>query len=230
MAQWLASPYDTFMTRCALALFAMCVSACGFSSPGGGSKTLYVVAHMSGDGSFNGSRARVTVRGGSERGEAMREAEVAIRGGTLGRTLIPWDEDREEFRLDSFTWVPGVRLEVVRGDDWLDGAIDVPGATLITNPIADSTFRRADNVPLVVRWRDEFGTVAQDTRVRFDKADIEKTAVRGSLEFVVPPNDLRVDDKEKVRVQRSNEIQLEGGAPGSVLTASSEHEIEFKVE
>ena len=42
--------------------------------------------------------------------------------------------------------------------------------------------------------------------------------------------DLRVDPKEKVRVERSNEVALAGGVPGSVLSASTAHEIEFHVE
>lgn len=209
---------------------AMTASACGFSSPGGGTGTLYVVAHLSGDGSTAGSSVRVTVRGGSANGDPMSDAEVAIRGGGLGRTIVPYDADRQDYRLDRFDWVPGIRLEVVRGRDWLDGSIDVPGATLITNPIADSTFKRVDALPLVIRWKDEFGTVAMDTRVRLDKADLERTAPRGALEFIVPVADLRVDDKERVRVRRSNELQLAGGAAGSIITATTEHQIEFRVE
>ncbi len=218
------------MTRSALLAVALCVSACGYSSPGGGTGTLYVVAHLTGDGSTAGSSARVTVRSGAPNGDVVTDAEVAIRGGPLGRTLVPYDADREDYRLERFTWVPGIRLEVLRARDVLDGAIDVPGATLITNPISDSTFRRADGPPLVVRWKDEFGVVAQETRVRLDKADIERTSPRGALEFVVPVADLRVDDKERVRVSRRNEIALVGGVAGSILTATTAHQVEFRVE
>jgi len=217
------------MTRSILLSLAVLSSACGLTSPGGGTGTLFVTARLTSDGSTRGSSARVTVRRGSSGGEFVRDAEVAIRGGRLGRTIVPFDSDRDQYRLDSFDWVEGFRLEVVRGNDLLDGSIEAPGQTLITSPVGNSTFRRADNQPLLIQWRDERGSPAVKTSLRLDKAKIDRDVPAGLAVERIEIDDLVVGD-EKVRVSRSNEVQLAGGASGSSLSASTEHEIEFKVE
>ena len=217
------------MTRPLLVALAMLASSC-LTSPGGGTGTLFVLARLTSDGSTSGSRARVTVRQGSATGDLVKNAEVAIRGGALGRTIIPYDDQRDQYRLDSFSWVEGFRLEVIRGNDLLDGSIEAPGATLITDPIGGSTFRRAVGPPLVIRWKDARGAPASSTNLRVDKAKIDRAIPAGVMEVQVLPNELVVDDKENIRVQRSNEVSLAGGSPGSVLSAQTEHEIEFRVE
>jgi hypothetical protein len=214
-------------------LFALaCLTSlgCGYASPGGGSGTLFVTARLSSDGSTSGSRARVTVRSGSANGDIVRNAEVAIRGGPLARTVVPFDDGSNQFRLDGFTWPDGVRLEVVRGSDVLDGSIEAPGATVITDPVANTTFRKADGAPLLVRWKDSRNAGATTTSLRIDKAKIDQSLGAGVLQTFIEANQLVVEDKEKVRVERTNEVTLAGGASGSVLSASTEHEIEFKVE
>ena len=218
------------MTRSLLLPLALFTSACGFTSPGGGTGTLFVTARLTSDGSTAGSSARVTVRAGAETGALVKDAEVAIRGGSLGRTLISYDDQRDQYRLDGFSWVQGIRLEIVRGNDKLDGSIEAPGATLITDPISRSTYRRADGAPLVIRWKDDRGSPAHTTQVHLDKAKIDRPIPEGSFELRVEPNELTVSDKEKVRVERSSEVVLSGGAPGSVLSAGTDHEIEFTVE
>ncbi|HEY0882153.1 MAG TPA: hypothetical protein VGD87_11510, partial [Archangium sp.] len=197
--------------------------------PGGGTGTLFVTARLTSDGSTRGSSARVTVRQGSSNGDIVTNAEVAIRGGRLGRTIVPFDADRDQYRLDSFDWVEGFRLEVVRGNDLLDGSIEAPGQTLITSPVGNSTFRRADNQPLLIQWRDERGSPAAKTALRLDRAKIDRDVAPGIAVERIEVADLVVGD-EKVRVSRSNEVSLSGGASGSSLSASTEHEIEFKVE
>lgn len=218
------------MTRSLLFSLALLTSACGLTSPGGGTGTLFVTARLTSDGSTAGSRARVTVRAGSSTGDLVTNAEVAIRGGALGRTIVPYDGNRDQYRLDGFSWVEGFRLEVVRGNDLLDGSIEAPGATLITDPVSGSTYRRADGPPLVVRWKDARNAGANTTQVRLEKAKIDRAMPAGVLEMRVEPGELVVDDKEKVSVQRSSEVSLAGGAPGSLLSATTEHEIEFRVE
>lgn len=216
------------MTRTLLVL--LLASSCGLTSPGGGTGTLFVTARLTSDGSTSGSRARVTVRSGSATGDLVTDAEVAIRGGALGRTIIPYDAQRDQYRLDSFTWVEGFRLEVIHGKDQLDGSIEAPGATLITDPIGGSTFRRADGPPLLIRWKDSRGALANNTNLRVEKAKIDRAIPTGVYEVQIAPNELVVDDKENIRVQRSNEVALAGGAPGSLLSAQTEHELEFRVE
>lgn len=217
------------MTRSLLISLAFLSSGCGLTSPGGGTGTLFVTAHLTSDGSTAGSRARITVRAGASSGDLVKNAEVAIRGGALGRTIVGYDDGKDQYRLDGFTWVEGFRLEVIRGSDKLDGSIEAPGATLITDPISNSTYRRADGAPLLIRWKDERNSPASATQVHLDKANLDRSIPAGIFELRVDPNELRVD-KEKVRVERSNEVALAGGAPGSLLSAGTDHEIEFNVE
>ncbi len=217
------------MTR-TLLIVALVASSCGYTSPGGGTQTLFVTARLSSDGSTAGSTARVTVRQGSSNGDIVRDAEVAIRGGALGRTIVPFDDNREDYRLDSFTWVEGFRLEVIRGRDQLDGSITAPGPTLITDPIAGSTYRRGDGPPLMIRWKDANGQPADTTQLRLDKAKIDRTLAPGVYQVSIEPSELVVSDKENVRVERSSQVSLAGGVSGSTLSASTRHEIEFRVE
>lgn len=218
------------MTRPLIVTLAMLASSCGLTSPGGGSGTLFVLARLTSDGSTQGSRARVTVRSGSATGDLVKDAEVAIRGGALGRTIVAYDDARDQYRLDGFSWVEGFRIEVIRGNDLLDGSIEAPGATLITDPIGASTYRRADGPPLVIRWKDSRGALAHTTNLRVEKAKIDRAIPLGVYEMRVEQNELVVDGKENIRVQRSNEVSLAGGASGSQLSAQTEHEIEFRVE
>ncbi len=212
-------------------ILAVAVLASGcLTSPGGGSGTLFVTARLTSDGSTSGSSARVTVRAGSSSGELVKNAEVAIRGGSLGRTLVSYDDAKNEYRLDSFTWVEGFRLEVIRGNDRLDGAIEAPGATVITDPISNTTYRRADGPALAIRWKDARGSNANTTQLNLDKAKIDRAIAVGVIDVRLQPSELVVTDKERVRVERSNQVQLAGGATGSTLSAGTEHEIEFRVE
>jgi len=155
---------------------------------------------------------------------------VAIRGGALGRTIVSYDDARDQYRLDGFTWVEGFRLEVIRGTDLLDGSIEAPGATSIIEPIANTTYRRAAGPPLLIRWRDGRNAAASATQLRLDKANLDRAVAAGVSEVVIDPNELVVSDKEKVRVERSNQVSLAGGATGSTLSAGTQHEVEFTVE
>ncbi|MFT3707255.1 MAG: hypothetical protein QM817_06275 [Archangium sp.] len=218
------------MNRLLLTVVVIGAAGCGYTSPGGGSGTLFVTARLSSDGSTSGSRARVTVRSGSMTGDIVKNAEVAIRGGPLARTVVPFDDASQQFRLDGFVWPDGIRLEVLRGNDLLDGSIEAPGATVITDPVANTTFSKSAGAPLLVRWKDARGAIASSTTLHLDKAKFDQSLPGGAREFPIDVASLVVNDKERVRVERTNEVVLAGGNSGSVLSASTEHEIEFKVE
>ncbi len=218
------------MTRPLTLLSLVLLSACGATNPGGGTRTLHVVARFESNGSTPGTWARVTVRQGSGNGDHVANAEVALRGGRLGRQVLAFDDNARQYRLDDFAWDDALRLEVSRGEDFLDGAIEAPGFTVITRPVAGTTYRRADGPPLVVEWSDSMNRRAARVQVRLDKAGIDTTLPQDGLELRVEPGELKVDDKEKVRVERSNQVDLAGGLPGSQLSATTTHSIEFRVE
>jgi hypothetical protein len=216
--------------RTHLIFLAVLSQACGYTSGGGGTGTLFVTARLTSDGSTVGSTARVMVREGTSTGDFVGDATVAIRGGPLQRTLVPFDPVVRQYQLDGFSWVDGLRLEILRGKDFVDGSIDTPGATLIVDPVADSTFKRADGQPLVIRWKDARNASAKFTRARVDGANVDRPIPEGTFELRLDPNELSATGKERIRVERTNEVDLVGAASGSVLSATTEHRLEFRVE
>jgi hypothetical protein len=218
------------MTRTLTILSFAVLTACGATNPGGGTGTLHVIARITSDGSTPGTSARVTIRDGSPNGGFVTNAEVVLKGGKLGKRTLTYDATRSRYELDDFAWDDALRLEVVRDRDFLDGQIEAPGFTVITSPIADTTFRKADGQPLIIKWTDSLNRRVQRVQVRVDKAGLDTTVAQDGLEFRVEPNQLKVEDKEKVRVERTNEVELAGGVAGSVLSASTNHSIEFRVE
>lgn len=218
------------MRSLTLSTLLLLTVGCGYTSPGGGTGTLFVTARLSGDGSVSGSRARVVVREGSSSGAIVSNAEVAIRGGALARTIVPFDSNREDYRLDGFLWVEGFRLEVIRGKDLLDGSVEAPGQTIITDPGQGSVFSKAANQPLLIRWKDSRNAPPFTTDVRLEKAKLSPRVDPGAMQVFVEPGQLVVDDKERVTVTRTDETSLAGGASGSLLSASTDNELEFKVQ
>lgn len=218
------------MARLLPLLGLLVLPACGGTNPGGGNGVLFVTARLVSDGSTPGTRARVTVRDNAPNGPHVQNAEVALRSGRLGGTVLTWDDNANQYRLDGFAWDDAFRLEVSRGNDFLDGSIEAPGHTLITSPVADTTYRRGDGLPLIVQWGDAVNRRAARVQIRFDKAGIDTTLGQDGLELRVEPNELRADPRERVRVERTNEVGLAGGRPGSQLSAATQHSIEFRVE
>lgn len=218
------------MLRRLLPFAALALAACSATNPGGGSRTLYVSARLSSDGSTPGTRARVTVREGTANGALVSNAQVTLRGGALGTVTLPWEGNNEQYRLEGFAWDEAFGLKVERGQDVLEASLEAPGLSTIVEPIADTTFRIAAGQPLLVRWKDSLGRRAMRTRVELDKAGLDVTLVEGGFDTLVEANRLKVEDKERVRLERTNEVGLAGGTAGSVLSAATTHEIDFRVE
>ncbi len=156
--------------------------------------------------------------------------EVVLRGGELPPTRVPWNEDTRDYRLSDFRWVPAMRLEVRRGDAWLDGQLDVPGATLIANPLPGATFRKADAPSLLVQWKDERGVFAHTTVIHVQRAGVDRELPAGALETALSADELTSTSDERIRIERRNEVGLLGGARGSRLTAGTENAVTFNVE
>lgn len=218
-----------------VALFSLTV-ACGGTSPGGGTKTLFVKAQAQSDGSSDGSWMALEIRDGSSSGSLITDAVVVLRGDKTGEFTLPWQGvNWGDFKAGSYfksglAWDSGWSLEVRRGNDRLDARLEAPGMTVITEPIGGTTYRRVDGVPLTVKWKDDSGHRAMRVRVTLDKAGFDRTLTEDPVLLAIEPNLLTAEDKEKVRVERWNEVELAGGTAGSSFKVETHHQIEFRVE
>ncbi len=218
-------------------LLASALVACGGHDPGGGTQTLWVRAQAETDGSTSGSWFVVQVRDGSENGTLLNDAVVSIEGDNTGELVLPFDGgDFFGFRVGAnikrdLPWDTGWRLTVRRGKDELDAYLEAPGVTTITAPVGGTTFRRSNGENLVVEWKDEKGRRADVVEVDFRRADdADRTFGEDPREYEVDFNRLRAADDERIEVRRRNEVNLEGGVPGSRLTATTKHRIDLTVE
>jgi len=221
-----------FQTLAAMTLLA----GCG-SSPGGGTRTLYVKAEAWSDGSSDGTWISVEVRQGSSDGTLLNDATVSMHGSKSGDFSLPWQGiSFGNFRAGSYhkgqmAWDSGFQISVKRGNDALDAYLEVPGITTITNPLGGTTFRRADGQPLMVKWKDDVNHVAQKVTVTFDHSDGATSILNADpLQLQVDPNRLVAASPENIEVRRENTVNLAGGVSGSSFTATTRHRIDFNIE
>lgn len=211
------------MTRgLVLCLTSLLLTACG------GTGTLYVTARFSSDGSTPSSRARVTVREAASYGGLVTDAQVSVTGSKMPKTGLPFAMMSNDYQASGFGWDESLRLEVVRGIDRVEATVQSPGFTVITAPTQDGTVVKANG--LLVTWRDAGNAPANIVRLRLEQADVDVTLADDKFQHRIGADPLVVTDRESVYLERSNEIAPEGGAPGSVISATTTHAIQFKVE
>ena len=203
-------------------LSALMLSACG------GTGTLYVTARFSSDGSTPSSRARVTVREAAGYGTLVTDAQVSVTGSKLPKINIPISMNMQEYRADGFGWDESLRLEVVRGSDRLEATVQSPGFSVITAPTQDGTVVKANG--LLVTWRDANNQPSNTVHVVLQRADVDVALAEDKCQYRIAAEPLVVATDEVVYLERSNEVAPEGGAPGSVISATTTHSINFKVE
>ena len=203
-------------------LTAVLLSACG------GTGTLYVSARFSSDGSTPSSRARVTVREAATTGSLVLDAQVSVTGSKMPKTGIPFAMNSMDYRVDGFGWDESLRLEVVRGSDRVEATVMSPGFSVITAPTQDGSVVKANG--LLVTWRDANNVPSDIARVQLQQADLDVTLADDKFQYRIGADPLVVNDRETVYLERSNEIAPEGAAPGSVISATTTHAINFKVE
>ena len=203
-------------------LAALLLSACG------GTGTLYVSARFSSDGSTPSSRARVTVREAATTGSLVLDAQVFVTGSKMPKTSIPFAMNSMDYRVEGFGWDESLRLEVVRGSDRVEATVQSPGFSVITAPTQDGSVVKANG--LLVTWRDANNVPSDIARVQLQQADIDVTLADDKFQYRIGAEPLVVNDRETVYLERSNEIAPEGAAPGSIISATTTHAINFKVE
>jgi hypothetical protein len=208
---------------------------CGGSNPGGGTGNLFVRAEARSDGSTEGTSMIVHVRERDIDGPIVSDANVSIRGDHTGEATLLWDGFFIfDWAIGAYTsnipWDTGWALNVRRDPDGLDAYLYSPGITEITEPNANTTFRRAEGEPLLVQWRDEAGHRAETVNVELEDADFNQPLRDDPLELRIEPHELVQSDNERLEVSRFTSVELAGGAPGSVFTATTYHSIRINIE
>lgn len=219
------------MTRLVLLSTLAVLSACGGNeSVGTGNNALFVWARFSTDGSTTSSNARVQVREGGAFGPLVKDATVTVAGTKLPKATIPFIEMSNEYRLDGFGWDETIMLEVSRGStgDKLEASVKPPGTSAITAPTTDSTNPISGG--LKITWRDAGGAKANTVRVRMEQAQIDVTLPEDNGEYTVSQDKLIATDRESIYLERTNDVSLGGGTPGSVMSVTTYHSVRFRME
>jgi hypothetical protein len=209
------------------------LSACGGTDPGNGSQTLYVKAALDSDGSPDGTNISVEIRENDRAGAPITDAIVILKaqGGEqhlLG--VLGGQRGTPLYAKNGFAWDKGFTLSIRRVKDSLDAALEMPGFTVITDPVSSTTFNRTPTNRFVVRWRDEFGRFAEYPEVKLERADIRQTLSEDRQELAIDAMRLVPTEEEQVTVTRTNKVLLQGGLDGSEWTATTHHRISFRVQ
>jgi hypothetical protein len=212
-------------------------TACGGSNPGSGSGTLYVKAQLEADGTPDGNWIAVQVRQGHPDAPIVNDAVVTLRGDQSGEMTLPWQGvtfggwAAGWYGTNNLTWDTGFALRVQRQSDNLEAYLQVPGLTVVTQPVYNTTFSVADGRPLLVKWEDAKGRRAEIVTVRLDRSGFRRELPMGEdpLQLSIELSNV-VSGDERVTVTRMNDVNLAGGTPGSVFSATTHHDVPFVVQ
>lgn len=177
---------------------------------GGGSGALLVRADIESDD--GGADFEVTVE---RSGQDVDDAAVVI--GTDGADVILERDGEGHYRGEDGDWSATYSIEVTAGDDWLDGWLDAPDLPYLVDPDPAEAFdpHQAEDGVVVVTWE---GDLAMSVRVK--TKDFEWSgADEGGVEI---PAAMFEEEDQEIEISRENQIDLDGGAPGSVLSVESD--------
>jgi hypothetical protein len=212
-------------------------TACGGSNPGSGSGTLYVKAQLEGDGTPDGNWVAVQVRQGHPDAPIVNDATVTLRGDQSGEITLPWQGitfgtwSAGWYGKNNLNWDTGWALSVKRQSDNLEAYLQVPGLTVITQPIFNTAFNLSEGKPLLVKWEDTKGRRAETVTVQLEKSGFRREFPLGDdpLQLSIELSNV-VPGDERVTVTRIDDVNLAGGTPASVFSASTHHSVPFIVQ
>jgi hypothetical protein len=186
--------------------------ACGGSdggigtSPGEGTRTLLV------DGTVELEDGAAHLRVEVQRaGVDVDDAIVTVESSTGDATLTL--EGSGVYRTTLPGWAEGYTIEVVAGDDHLWGSIAAPERPLITSPVEAFDPQAEEDGLVTILYDGEWA----DT-VRFKSKDFEYGPVEDRGEIEVPAVEF-TETVQEFEIDRTNRVDLAGGAPGSELSA-----------
>ena len=218
------------MRHLALALVVALLAGCGGAVSGSGSQTLFVWARFSTDGSTNGSNGRVSIRSGGANGEVVTDATVSVSGPKQGKTQLVADmvNNSTDYRAVGFPWDDTLNLEIIRGQERVEASVKSPGVTAITYPTNEGSITASGG--LTITWTDANKEPANTVHISMERAMVNVTLADDKFSYTVPTDKLMTTDREGLNLERTNDVALLGGTPGSVMSVTTQHYVRFAVQ
>lgn len=216
----------------AATLLLASLTACGGNNPGGGTGTLQVIANVTALNSVN--NAMTTTQFGTamvvrvtRAGAPVTDAVVTITSSCGNTTVAPTGDVVRDgsYRATQNGYCRTYTLDVVAGSDRVVGATVVgPEPHIFASPVVGTSHNVAN--ALRVQWSPGgAGSATIETR------DLNETAIMDNGAYEIPGASLRSRagrmEDERVRVNRRNQVMLNGGAAGSLFGVTVSNGVDF---
>lgn len=194
-------------------------------SIGDGNEVLLVVADADFDANDNETNVQVEVfRNGQRLDDTNSQVQIGI-GEDGALQILQFNGNRFNINLPGYT--RELHLVVVSGGDGVEAVFEGPDATVIEAPVAGQVVNITEGEDLRVEWDSEDNDNA--TEVRVSTQGFNTTIIGDPGDFTIPFIDVDID-ADTVSVQRTNVALLDGGAPGSTFSITTEVEANFIVQ
>ncbi|GAC1655222.1 MAG: hypothetical protein NVS4B3_19770 [Gemmatimonadaceae bacterium] len=193
------------------------------NNPGTGTSTLMVSALVDAVNVAGGFSTDYTVTVQDRLGAAVSGATVTINNPTAGPLTLPETAPGSGVYFNTKLSFPSgdFRLDVVRGTDNVAGVIvGGPSPHVITTPTNGSVVPA--NQPLLVRWTVPSISKAATVETR----NFAPIVLADTGAYVIAAANNPVNSNQRVRVTRYNEVDMNGGLPGSRLRVVVENTAE----
>jgi hypothetical protein len=205
-----------------IVLLALVTAACGGSSgtaidrnrAGTGSSTLLVSATVAVTNSATSPTTSLTADVSDGLGAAVTGATVTIQNAGLGGDTALVEGGTAGHYTASKTSLPSgdFTLSVVKGTDSVQGVVvGSPGLHAINGPALNST--APANQPLDVSWTTPAISKSATITTRNYSVQVPDTGT-----YTIPAANNPVRTAQRVILKRSNEVEIAGGLPGSIIT------------
>ena len=222
------------MRRTTIALIGAVVvaAACGGDStgpavsrnnPGTGTSTMKVTADIDAVNVPGGMSTGYTVSLRDGLGNRISGATVTITNAYIGKLVLTetgtgsgdYFNAKLDFPAGDF------RLDVVRGSDNVQGVVvGGPGVHSVTAPVAGSVATAGQ--PMTVRW-----TVPSRAKsATLETRDFGPLALPDTGVYVIAGANNPINNNQRVRLSRFNEVEVAGGLPGSRFRVTVEQTVE----
>lgn len=223
------------MTRLGFAL-ALLLGACGAAPgpygfgniPGSGTQTLRVDANASAESTVDNatSAANFTTNFDvriSKGGQAVTGATVIIGSANGNVTLTEGGPGEYRGTQAGYSRTYGIKVDA--GTDKIDGAqAEGPAFHAFASPTAGQVVKAG--MPLEVKW-----TAGGAEQASIETRNLDQIDIPDNQTYTVAGTYIQVnkDNNDRVRIERSSNVTLAGGAAGSSLTVSVRNQVPFTV-